>query len=72
MVYYVHQMKRQRLFFRASEEDLEVLRSVADTLGLKASQAIFTVLREKQLALAVRAAKANGATGSKKRRPRAA
>jgi hypothetical protein len=64
-------MKTQRLFFRASEEDLEVLRSVAETLGLKAPQAIFTVLREKQRELGIEVPKA-GATRSKKRRARAA
>jgi hypothetical protein len=61
-------MKTQRLFFRASPEDLEVLRSVADTLGLAVSQAIFTVLREKRRELGLDVPKATAARSKKQRK----
>ena len=66
-------MKTQRLFFRATPEDLDVLNSVSETLGLDASSTIWSVLRKEQRELAVQAAlAAPSATKSKKRRSRAA
>lgn len=71
-------MKTQRLRIRASQEDLDLLKSVALTLGLDASSAIWSVLREKERELAVQAAliaqstQSATAPGGKKRRPRAA
>jgi hypothetical protein len=65
-------VKTQTLKIRASDLDLEALQEVAKTLVLNASTALWFVVHEKRRELALEAAKASGATGSKKRRPRAA
>lgn len=65
-------MKTEWLKIRASKTDLEALQSVAETLVLDASTALWFVLHEKRRLLALEAVQGNAATGSKKRRSRAA
>jgi hypothetical protein len=70
--YSVAYMKTRWLRKRASKEDLDALRSVAEMLGLDASSALWFLVHQKHRELALEAARISGATGSKKRRSRAA
>jgi hypothetical protein len=69
--YSVPDMKTHWLRKRASKEELDALRSVAEKLGLDASTTLWFLVREKQRELGIEVPKA-GAGRSKKRRARAA
>ena len=70
--YSVAHMKTRWLRKRASEEDLAALRSVAEMLGLDASSALWFLVHQKHRELRAVTARIDAATGSKKRRSRAA